>query len=57
MKFYLTDRDGKTKKITKKVALTYLSKDQIESGIEEKKADPYTEVSYMCSDGFVSIEF
>ena len=57
MKFYLTDRDGNTKKITKKVALTYLSKDQIESGIEEKKADPYTEVSYMCSDGFVSIEF
>ncbi len=57
MKFYLTDRNGKTKKITKKVALTYLSKNQIDSGIEEKQADPYTEVSYMCADGIVSIEF
>lgn len=47
MKFYLTDKNGKTKKITKKVALTYLSKNQIDSGIEEKQAD-HTQRSATC---------
>lgn len=56
MKFFLNG-----KKITKQEATTKAGSTRFESIIKEAKEthadDPYTEISYMVSSGFLSIEF
>ena len=52
MKFYLNE-----KKITKKEAMTYITKSQLEEAREAFMADPYEEISYWVGKGMLRIEF
>lgn len=51
MKWYIVDRDGKSRTIKNNGIRSLLLEKQIQEAVEAKKADPLEEVSYYIGNG------
>ena len=56
-KFYFIDYSNKSRKITKKEAMSLITERQLQEAKETFKRDPYVSNEYMVRGGRVVIEF
>lgn len=58
MKWYIVDKNGKSRIIKNKDIRSYLSEGQIQEAVSAKQADPLEEVSFYIGNGsFVVYDF